>query len=248
MPTYDGYNFDKFRELALDGSLSAHQKIGFPDSYRADKGALIVGDICAKLPALTEQRELNVLDIGPGCSDVQSRIQDICARQGHRLFLADSSEMLAQLGDLPSFVAAVPGFFPDTAEEIHKRSGGIDVICCYSVFHYIYAESNTWSFIDAVMTLMRDGAQALIGDIPNNTKRRRFFSSANGIRFHQNFMKTTGLPEVRHNCLEAGKIDDAVLLSIVLHCQSSGFDAYVVPQNAQLPFANRRDDLIIRKP
>jgi len=248
MPTYDGYNYDKFRELAHDSSLSMYQKIGFPDSYRANKGDFIVDDICAKLPSLLSKRGLNVLDIGPGCSDVQSKIQNICYRQGHKLFLADSPEMLALLGALPSFVTAIPGFFPETAENIIKNSGGIDIICCYSVFQYIYAEANTWSFIDTIMSLMRDGGEALIGDIPNHSKRKRFFSSPNGIRFHQEFMKTNNIPEVHHNCLEVGKIDDAVLFSIVLHCQSSGFDAYVVPQNSRLPFANRRDDIIIRKP
>ena len=248
MPTYDGYNYDKFRELALDSTLSVYQKIGFPDSYRADKGNLIVEDICAKLPSLRGKRELNVLDIGPGCSDVQSKIQDICYQQGHKLFLADSPEMLALLGDLPSFVTSIPGFFPDTSEEILKNSGGIDIICCYSVFHCIYAEANAWAFIDAIMTLMRNGGEALIGDIPNNSKRRRFFSSPNGIRFHQKFMKTDTLPEINDTSFENGKINDAVLISVVLYCHSLGFDAYVVPQHSQLPFANRRDDIIIRKP
>jgi 2-polyprenyl-3-methyl-5-hydroxy-6-metoxy-1,4-benzoquinol methylase len=248
MKDYDGYNFEKFKALAGDNSLSAHEKTGFPDRYRADKGDVILEDICSKLPDLAGRRGLNVLDIGPGCSDVQAKIQALCARQGHSLFLADSLEMLEQIGDTPPFVTKVAGFFPDTCDAVLERSGGVDVVLCYSVFQYIFVEANTWSFIDAVLSLLNDGGQALIGDIPNNSKRRRFFSSPNGIRFHQGFMNTAEVPDVHHNRLEAGKIDDAVLFSVVLHCQNSGFDAYIVPQNPLLPFANRRDDLIIRKP
>ena len=248
MKHYDGHNFEKFKELARDRSLSVHEKIGFPDTYRAGKGDAIVEDIASKLPNLIGRQGLNVLDIGPGCSDVQAKIQKICARQGHSLFLADSTEMLEQLGDTPRFVTKVPGFFPDTADAISEGSRGIDIILCYSMFHYIFAEANTWAFIDAILMLMNDGGQALIGDIPNNSKRQRFFSSANGIQFHQEFMNTTALPEVHYNRLEAGKIDDSVLFSVVLHCQNSGFDAFVVPQGPLLPFANRRDDLLIRKP
>lgn len=98
------------------------------------------------------------------------------------------------------------------------------------------------------MLLLNDGGQIIIGDIPNVSKRKRFFASNNGIKSHQEFMKTTEKPVVNFICIEEGKIDDSLLMSIILKCQASGFDAYVVPQSKNLPFANGRDDLIIRKP
>lgn len=247
MDSYDGYNYETFRRLAKDASLSKYEKIGFPDHYRKNTEKLIFGDILAKLPLLAEADGLKVLDIGPGCSDLQTYITDHCAAHDDALFFADSAEMLDLVEDRPNLIK-VPGFFPGTADAIKEKSGGIDVVICYSVLHYIFAESNVWVFLDHIMDLLHGGGQALIGDIPNISKRKRFFASPNGVKFHQQFMNTDETPDVKFNRLETGAIDDALLFSMVMHCQSSGCDAYIVPQAKGLPFANRRDDLIIRKP
>jgi len=247
MNDYDGYNYKKFQELACDSSLSKYEKIGFPDHYRQGAEEIIFKDIVSKTPLLTRQKRLRVLDIGPGCSDLQAYISQLCASHNHMLYVSDSDEMLKLIENSPHLVK-VPGLFPQTADEISAQSGGLDVIICYSVLHYIFVDSNVWYFLDWVMKLLKDGGQALIGDIPNNSKRKRFFASPNGVNFHKKFMNTDQPPEVTFNCPEPGKIDDALLLSMVMHCQASGCDAYVVPQADGLPFANRRDDLIIRKP
>jgi hypothetical protein len=88
----------------------------------------------------------------------------------------------------------------------------------------------------------------LIGDVPNLSKRRRFFGSANGVRFHQQFMHTQSLPEVHFNRLERHQIDDSVILALITRARNQGFDAYVLPQPPGLPFANRREDILIRRP
>ena len=246
MENYDGYNYEKFRELAKNTSLSMYEKIGAPDHYRANTEELIFNDILTKCPLLIK-RDLNVLDIGTGCTQLPKFIINLCEKQNHRLFLADSPEML-DLNEDKSFIKKIPGFFPDTAEEIRKISGGIDVIICYSVLHYAFVDTNVWEFIDSMMELLNDGGQAIIGDIPNISKRKRFFASNNGKKFHQIFMNTTETPNVKFNCIEKCKIDDSLLLSIIMRCHFFGFDAYIVPQASGLTFANRRDDIIIRKP
>jgi 2-polyprenyl-3-methyl-5-hydroxy-6-metoxy-1,4-benzoquinol methylase len=247
MDDYDGYNYKKFQQLAQDRDLSKYEKIGFPDSYREGKEELIFQDILAKVPHLERHRGLKVLDIGPGCSDLQAFIAGVCRENGHRLFVSDSEEMLGLVEDRP-YQAKIPGLFPQTADLIAAESGGVDVIVCYSVLHYIFVDSNLWYFLDRVMELLNGGGQALIGDIPNHSKRRRFFASPNGIAFHKSFMNTDQPPVVEFNRPEPGKMDDALLLSMIMRCQASGCDAYIMPQAEGLPFANRRDDFVIRKP
>ena len=88
----------------------------------------------------------------------------------------------------------------------------------------------------------------LIGDIPNISKRKRFFSSASGIRYHQDFMKTDSKPEVNYCAIEGDKIDDAVILGVIMRARSQGCDAYWLPQSSSLPMANRREDILITKP
>ncbi|HEX8501571.1 MAG TPA: hypothetical protein VF659_13385 [Pyrinomonadaceae bacterium] len=238
--------FDDFRRMAGDDALSPHERIGFPDSYREGREAAIFEDITAKLPALGGEGKV-VLDVGPGCSGLPLMLVELCRRRGHTLLLVDSGEMLARLPD-DTFVRKFPAYYPRCEELFAGYAGGVDVLLCYSVLHYVFAESNLWDFLDASLALLADGGQMLLGDVPNVSKRRRFFSSAAGVRFHQEFTKTETTPEVAFNRVERGQIDDAVVLSLVMRARAAGADAYVVPQREDLPMANRREDILIRKP
>lgn len=238
--------FEDFRRMALDSSLSAHEKAGFPNSYREGKEEAIFADIKSKLPSLDASGK-TVLDIGPGCSGLSLMLVDLCRQNDHSLILVDSNEMLAQLPEWPS-VRKIAGYYPhcpDLADEFREK---VDVILTYSVFHYIFAESNVWDFLDESLALLSHGGEMLIGDVPNVSKRKRFFSSPAGVKFHQEFMQTQEAPLVVFNQIETGKIDDTVILSILMRARQQGFDAHVLPQQEELPMANRREDIFIRRP
>lgn len=238
--------FEDFRKLANDQSLSIYEKIGFPDVFRKSKESLIFQDICGKLPHILSEEKV-ILDIGPGCAEIPMMLINECKKNRHHLLLADSEEMLRFLPN-HSGISKFPGFFPLTATEIAKSVGAVDAILCYSVFHYIYVDIDYFLFIDACINLLKDGGQMLLGDIPNLDKRNRFFASKNGIAFHQAYMSTAGMPKPLINSPELNAIDEKVLDSIVKYVRIRGCDAYIVPQPEFLPMANRRDDLIIRKP
>jgi hypothetical protein len=239
--------FDDFRRMAQDSTLSEYEKIAFPDSYRAGYGDTIFADIRRKLTHL-DKREQTILEIGPGCSDPAHLMINLCRQQGHTLILVDAAEMLALLPDEP-FIVKIAAYFPDECQPLFDAyTGKIDVINCYSLLHTIFAEGNIYRFLDQSLTLLAEGGQFMIGDIPNISKRKRFFSSETGIRFHQNFMHTSETPSVQFNMIEAEQIDDAVLLSLLMRARAAGFDSYLLPQSSDLPMANRREDLLICKP
>jgi hypothetical protein len=116
------------------------------------------------------------------------------------------------------------------------------------VLHYVFAEQPLFDFIDHTLGLLAPGGACLLGDVPNVSKRKRFFSSAAGVRCHQEFTARAERPAVTFNCPEPGKLDDAVVLGIVARCRAAGFDTYVVPQAADLPLATRREDVLIYRP
>lgn len=238
--------FEDFRRMALDPSLSKYEKIGFPDSYREGKEEAIFHDIVAKLPPLSDMSK-TVLDIGPGCSDLPRMLIDLCRRQKHVLVLVDSEEMLSELPDAGS-IRKYPAYFPHSQSLLDEFRSKIDVIISYSVIHYVFSESNPWAFLDAALSLLAPGGYFLLGDVPNISKRKRFFASQSGIRFHQQFTGTREVPEVKFNSLEPGNIDDSVIMSLILRARLQGFDAYVVPQRAELPMSNRREDILITRP
>lgn len=239
--------YEDFRKLATDESLSQYERIGFPDSYRKDHEQAIVADIRAKLTNLEEER-CNVIDIGPGCTDVPKMIIDLCARQGHSLTLIDSPEMLALLPEAP-FVTKVPGLYPGCVEQqVDSMRGTVDALLSYSVIQYAFTGGGFFQFVDMSLSLLAAGGQWLIGDIPNVSKRKRFFASESGIAFHRAFMQVEQPPVVEFNRVEHDLIDDAVVFAILQRARSAGFDAYVLPQHPSLPLANRREDILITRP
>lgn len=237
--------FDDFRRMAKDPSLSAYEKIGFPNAYREGKEPAIWDDIRSKLHALSGKNKI-VIDIGPGCSELPAMLIALCEAQDHRLVLVDSAEMLAQLPDR-DFIEKHDAIFPDCPALLDRYRGRVDTLLCYSVLHYVVAEGDLWSFLDSALGLLADGGEILLGDIPNASMRARFFASAAGIAFHRAF---TGDPEALPPAPEPqpGTIDDALVLSILERARGQGFDAFVVPQSPGLPMANRREDILIRKP
>jgi 2-polyprenyl-3-methyl-5-hydroxy-6-metoxy-1,4-benzoquinol methylase len=239
--------FDGFRELATADGLSRYQRIGFPDAYRDGYEAAIYRDVLGKLSNLS-RRSQTVFDIGCGCSDLPFLLTNTCERQGHRLVLCDSAEMLGHLADEP-FVRKAPGCFPrDTAEVVREYAGRVDAVLVYSVLQYVFVDLPLFDFVDACLELLAPGGQLLIGDVPNVSKRKRFFASAAGVKCHRAFTGTDELPAVTFNVPERSKIDDAVVLSVLGRARAAGFDAYVVPQAAGLPMANRREDVLIVRP
>jgi hypothetical protein len=240
-------DYENLRKLARNPNLTENEKMGFGATHRSGQEAAIFADILAKLPALNDTGR-NIVDIGPGCGPLARLLIEHCAAQRHRLVLVDSPEMLALLPE-GSGIIKVEGRYPANAAAVIDAVGdGADAILCYSVLHVIYVDANPLHAIDHVIELLAPCGYALFGDIPNISKRKRFFASKTGADFHRRFMNTEDPPQVTFNRLERGRIDDAFLAAIVERGQSAGCDAYVVPQADDLPFANRRDDLLIRKP
>jgi hypothetical protein len=243
---FSNIGFDDFRRLATDQRLSKYERIGFPDSYRAGFEEAIFADIFAKLSNLRNDA-LMVLDIGPGCSDLPRMLIDLCDERRHQLTLIDSAEMLAHLPDRP-FITKFPALYPQCPEVLAGLQGRMNAILCYSVLHYVLVDTAFFRFLDVSLSLLAPGGQFLIGDIPNVSKRKRFFSSETGVRFHQQFLGTPDRPEVQFNQIEHDQIDDAVVVALLQRARAAGFDAYVLPQAPGLPMANRREDILIVRP
>ncbi len=239
--------FVKFRELAQDETLSTNEKIGFHDHLRLGFEEAIFADICSKLPALLEPGSL-VLDIGCGCSDLTRRFISNAEQRNQEIFLLDSSEMLAHLPDSHS-VHKLPGMYPrDFPEFCNKSAGTFHSVLLYSVLHYMVEELAVLRMFDQTLALLAPGGRLLLGDLPNVNKRNRFFSSANGIGFHQRENSTTELPVVSPYAPIAGSIDDSFVLGLVARARAQGYESYLMPQGANLPMANRREDLLFLKP
>ncbi len=242
---FDGLTYDAFRELAANEGLNRFEKIGFPSDYREGREERIFEDIRSKLAPLRDQGK-RILDIGPGCSGLPFMLIDLCERNGHNLILADSEEMLSHLPDRP-FIEKCPGKFPACAGIFEKYRDKIDAILVYSVLQHVFLEANIFNFIDTALSLLSEGGELLLGDIPNATKRKRFFSSRKGIETHRRFTGRDELPEIGFMKIDKDRIDDGVVFAILQRYRNAGFETYLLPQGRELPLETRREDILIRR-
>lgn len=237
--------FEEFKKMAVDNTLSNHEKIGFPDSYRQEFAQEILNDIISKIPAFSKKEKV-ILDIGCGCDELAIAMIELCKNTQNRLILMDSEEMLSLLPE-PDFVSKIPGKFPENISRMEPHFESIDGIIVYSVLQHVILDSNVFDFIDKALALLRPGGTLLLGDIPNISKRKRFFSSPLGIKTHQEFTKTKEVPQVNFLEVEYEKIDDGIIGGILQRYRSFGFETYLVPQKSTLPMATRREDILIVK-
>jgi hypothetical protein len=237
--------YESFRRMALDPTLSSHEKIGYPDAFRHGHEDAVLEDIETKLPAL-QRPGSTVLDIGSGCDELARRLIERCARRRQTLVLVDSPEMLGQLPDA-AHVRKVAGRFPEEVLPSLRQElpGGADAILCYGVLQVVFLEGNVHAFVDEAAALLASGGRLLFGEVPNHSRLRRFLASEAGRAYHRAYMRTDEAPELALFELPASRIDDAVLLGLLMRLRASGLEAWLLPQAEALPLANRREDLLV---
>lgn len=248
MTSFDSFknlSFEKFKERAKNPQLSSIEKIGFPEAYRGHKEKLIFSDIEAKLKNLN-RTSCRVLDIGCGCSELPRLLMASCLSKRHALTLIDSKEMLEALGPLPEGISSEAGYFPEDFRNWISQNQ-FDVILAYSIFHYVRAEGIQEKFVEACLQLLAPGGELLMGDLLNDSKKMRFLNSAEGLEFHRrNFGADTPL-DLSKISREPGSMDDDSIRDLARWFQARGCSVEILSQAANLPFSNRREDLLVKK-
>ena len=235
--------YETFKDMASDKELSKYEKIGFPNDYREKYEESIFNNINTILRL--DREEIIFFDVGCGCSELPKLIIKNAIKNRQNLYMVDSEEMLVHLPNKDNMVK-ISGKFPDEINLLEYQNK-VDAIVLYSVLQHIALDMNPFYFIDEAVKLLNDGGRLLIGDIPNISKRNRFFASNTGLKFHQNFTKTNTNPEYEFNTLIEDKIDDSLVFAILNRYRNSGFETYLLEQPIDLPMRNRREDILIVK-
>ena len=233
--------FDDFKKLAKNKKLSPSQKVDFPHRKSLKEILDSIDEMCRIVPAIQGPCKV-IVDIGSGCQ-LPVELFNEYINHFSKLCLVDSAEMLNVLPKISC--EKFSGKFPNVPRLFKKYKGRADVVICNSVIQYFVKETGGWQeFIDKALELLKPGGQLLLSDIPNLSKAQRFFSTKEGIKYHQKKNKTKSKPVVK---IEMDDIDDYDLVSIINLYRDKGYDAYLLPMNSNLEFSNRREHILIRK-
>ncbi len=123
----------------------------------------------------------------------------------------------------------------------------MDAVICYSVLQHVLLDGDVQGFVDKVLSLLKEGGRVLFGDIPNYSMRNRFFASAAGRKLREAYAKD-GTPPPIVESIPAHRLSDETVIALTVKVRQNGFHAFIVPQGADLPFANRREDLLLVRP
>lgn len=235
---------EDFRLLATDNGLSANERAGFPDAFRSGRDTEIIQDLASKAPALAG-RGKTIVDLGAGCSDLSMALNRFCAERDHHLVIVDYPEVLAHHVERHG-LSRVPGLFPDVAGAVAELvgEGGAEVVLAYSVLQY--TGDSMEAFVRAATDLLGEGGRCIVADIPNADMRDRFAKSRAGRAYHHAVWGDSEPPEQPSR--SGHPLTDARILSLIGELRERGLHAWIAPQDARLPMANRREDLLIAKP
>lgn len=172
---------------------------------------------------------------------------EYCQVQHHSLYLFDSEEMLEQLPD-NSGIHKISGRFPDDIGEVQTHGIEFDAILVYSVMQHILLEANPFTFIDKATSLLKPRGKLLLGDIPNQSKRKRFFAPPEGIRTHQAYTHSEEIHQVDFLSLDVEQFDDSLVFAILQRYRLAGMETYLLTQAKGCPMVTRREDILIVKP
>lgn len=233
--------YEKYGELAKSNSNATVQNGRYPIQATAEKR--VFADVVDKLQ-ITAQSTL--LDIGCGAGNILVPSSFICSQ--------------AVGIDHPDVIKGLANRI--TKDNIQLLSGNFlqlefshpfDRIIAYSVLHTLEDQKQIFAFVEKVISTLNPDGVALLGDIPNNDKKRRFIASKRGETFQRQWETALANNTEPHQLdkLRVDRVlttDDRFFSELILFIRSFGFETNWLPQKATLPFGNTREDIVIYGP
>lgn len=223
-------------------------------TMRRAQEKLIVGDIVEKLDLKPADR---LLDIGCGIGNLTIPLSFLVA------------DVLGV--DHPDCVARLQRRIPE--ERVRVLAGNwLDLelgesftkVLVYSVLHYLTNMAEVGMFVEKALKCLERGGAMLLGDLPSQDFRERFDNTPEGSTFNANWNRgiEASLAEEAEIFTEMSMatvthllqpdpqtmiFHDLDLLQLVGSIRKAGFDAWILPQDNDLPFRTQREDILVRR-
>jgi SAM-dependent methyltransferase len=129
-------------------------------------------------------------------------------------------------------------------------------ILAYSVIPALPNFEVAVTFIDKILSILKPSGRALLGDLANIDKKKRFLKSERGKNFQEKWESIQTIDSKDNDVSAFATEEDSITLDIndkiieyfIRHIRSKGFNAYILDQPQSLPFGNTREDILIVGP
>lgn len=233
--------FQNYSAAARDDTLSDTEKAG-RYSFQGRAERRILSDLLGKLDL---QPADDLLEIGCGTGNLIIPLSHFVARAVG----IDNQAAIDRLQTRAPLASNLEGIAGDFLTQ-QMPAGKFAKILVYSVLHCLSSEDEAMLLIDRALSLLAPGGKLLLGDLPNQDHKRRFCASDLGqqtTRQWQESIATSG-----HHVFEAMpadtrliSINDRIIMKFIVHIRARGFEAYLLPQDEQLPFGHTREDILV---
>ena len=235
-------HFESYGKMAQNNNIASITQNG---RYHAQKGAeqYVSIDVIQKLEPNAQN---SFLDIGCGLG---LNLIPISARVSHAIGCDHPNVINRLRQQSPDLNAELIGgdFLEIEFTQTYSK------ILAYSVLPSLPDLNRVETFIDKTLSLLDPAGRALLGDLANIDKKKRFLKSQRGAAFQKewevlnsDYQKQDDISAFQEECDKKTVImDDKIILDLVMHIRKQGFNAYIVDQPQNLPFGNTREDILI---
>jgi cyclopropane fatty-acyl-phospholipid synthase-like methyltransferase len=232
-------SFENYAKLASMQDLSDTEISGRYGFQQENEGK-IINDVLVKLKINSKD---TLLEIGCGPGNLLVPLSDFA----EHVCGIDNEIVIQRLNNktISKKIQLIGGDFLVIPKPIEKYSK----ILIYSVVHYLDSEKTIHQFLQKAFELVQPGGMLLLGDLPNVNKKKRYLNSSEGKKTSDEWSRTLST----NPCHPLTKLDkdthvvtisDEIVLGLLQFARNLDIDAYVLPQPADLPFGNTREDIL----
>ena len=237
------YYFNKYAEVATKLTSKNSHLLSARYKFLTNKYRYIFKDINEKLSINSSD---DILDIGTGDGKIIGHLSSKCKSAT----TIDSKEVIEKITHKKN-ITYLKGNIHEEGKKIKKK---FDKILVYSVIQYFLDIKEVIVFINLCLSLLKDEGIILIGDIPNKDMDIRYKNSKSFNKQSKIFdkKKKQYLSKFEEDFLSQHKVKtidfcDKILFSLLKKFNTLNYEAYILPQRKELPYAVKRVDLLIKK-
>lgn len=210
--------------------------------YGVQRGAerRIPLDVAQKLVLQAEDR---LLEIGCGTGNLLIPLSFMVGEATG----VDHEMVIKRLGQRfnLSEISGITGNFLDLT-----LSDKFDAILIYSVLHNLSSADEVFLFLEKALDRLAPHGRMLIGDIPNEDRKKAFLDSPEGKSFQKDWNKQKDNDDELLNLPadpDTFSFNNKWVGKIIEFFENNGCNATVLRQPVDLPFGHTREDILVRQ-